>query len=200
MSPKYQSRAILLLAVSVVLVACRQDMHDQNKLEPFERETLFADERGSREPVDGTVARGQLNSDIHLHEGRRLIDDRASEQVDKFPYEVKLPMLERGQQRFDIFCAACHARTGNGDGMAVRRGLQKPPSFHSKKLREAKVGHLYDVVRRGLGAMPGYAAQISVHDRWAIVAYVRALQLTRNATIDDVPMAERRRLSRGGSQ
>jgi len=192
-------------------------MHDQNKVEPLERSTFFADERGSREPVDGTVARGQLNSDLHLHEGRRIIEkgtaeegeaeegeaedspETKSEQVDVFPYEVTASMLERGQQRYDIFCTPCHARTGNGDGMTVRRGFPRPPSLHDDRLRQAKVGHLYDVVRRGVGTMPGYAAQIGVDDRWAVVAYMRALQLTRSATIDDVPPIERRRLLTGGS-
>jgi hypothetical protein len=176
-----------LLALALLLGACRQDMHDQLKLEPLEQSTFFADGRASRSPVDGTVARGQLLLDRHLHEGTRL-DEGTSEPklVEEFPFEVTRDVLLRGRERYDIFCAPCHARTGAGDGMVVRRGFRRPPSLHEERLRTIAVGHLYDVIRRGLGAMPPYASQIPVNDRWAVVAYVRALQLAGHAPIGEL--------------
>jgi hypothetical protein len=189
-----------LLATSVLLVAgalsvsgCRQDMHDQQKLEPLEATPFFADGRGSRQPAEGTVARGQLHEDRHYWEGRYAADGTgpAGEPVDSFPMPVTREMLARGRERYDIYCTPCHSRTGEGDGMIVRRGFQRPPTFHSDTLRNQKVGHLFEVIGKGLGAMPPYAAQIPVPDRWAIVAYLRALQRSQQATIDDVPPAER---------
>jgi cbb3-type cytochrome c oxidase subunit III len=178
------ARLALVLAC-LGLGGCRQDMHDQLKLEPLERSTFFADGRGSRSPVEGTIARGQLMLDRHLYEGRRPAEGDETEDdegivVEEFPFEVGREVLLRGRERFDIYCSPCHARTGNGDGMVVRRGFRKPPSLHEERLRKAKVGHLYDVIRRGIGAMPAYASQIHVRDRWAIVAYVRALQSAGN--------------------
>ena len=197
--------AALLIVMGVA--ACRQDMHDQLKMEPLEESTLFEDGRASRSPVKGTIARGQLKADRHLHYGREPLDDTidpnsgpddgtAGELVNALPYAVTKQMLQRGQERYNIFCAPCHAQTGNGDGMIVRRGFSRPPSLHADKVRDATLGHLYDVIRRGFGAMPAYATQIPVDDRWAIVAYMRALQLSKNAKIDDVPANERAQLKR----
>jgi mono/diheme cytochrome c family protein len=173
-------------------------MHDQPKIEPLEASPFFTDGRGSRSPVEGTVARGHLNADRALHEGRAPGAGPgaagAGELVDTLPFPATIEVLARGRERYDIFCAPCHAKTGDGDGMIVRRGFRSPPSLHSDRVRAARLGHLYDVITRGLGAMPAYAAQIPVRDRWAIVAYVRALQLSQRAALADVPDDERARL------
>jgi mono/diheme cytochrome c family protein len=196
---KPDRRAGLALAASVALAAlsaCRQDMHDQHKIEPYEATTFFPDSRGTRDPVAGTVARGLLEEDRHLYEGRFAAGAAgpAGELVDTFPMAVDRALLARGQERYQIFCSPCHARTGDGDGMVVRRGFQRPRTFHRDELRSAKVGYLYEVISKGLGVMPSYAPQISVPDRWAIVAYVRALQLSQAASIDDVPEPTRSEL------
>ncbi len=207
---KGRGRVALGLGLGLALaVGCRQDMHDQPKIEPLEESTLFADGRGARDPVDGTVARGHLDDDRLLYEGRRAAPNAegqasppspgtaegrgggADDLTDVFPYPVTRAMLERGHERFDIFCAPCHSRTGAGDGMIVRRGFRRPPALWDVKLRNAAVGHLFDVVTRGLGSMPAYARQIPVRDRWAILAYVRALQLAHYAELDALPEAER---------
>jgi mono/diheme cytochrome c family protein len=173
----------------VFSAACRQDMHDQPKYIPLRQSTFFADERSARPLVTGTVARGQLRDDTLLYTGKV---DAADATV--FPFPIDERVLRRGQERYDIFCAPCHARTGEGDGMVVRRGYRRPPSYHDERLRTAPVGHYFDVITNGFGAMPDYAAQITAADRWAITAYIRALQLSAHATIDDVPTAERGRL------
>ena len=182
----------LLLAFSAPAAGCRQDMHDQNKIEPLEASPFFGDRRGSRHPVDGTVARGHLNEDRHFFEGRT----DAGELVDSFPMPVTKELLLHGRERYDIFCTPCHARTGNGDGMVVRRGFRRPPTFHKDDLRAAKVGHFFEVITKGLGVMPSYSAQIPPADRWAIVAYIRALQKSRDARIEDVPEPHRSELLR----
>jgi mono/diheme cytochrome c family protein len=171
------------------LAACRQDMHDQPRYEPYERSETFADRRASRLPVAGTVARGQLHDDEHLETGR--IGDQFA---DTFPSAVTLDVVQRGQQRYEIYCTPCHGRSGRGNGMIVQRGYRPPPSFHIDRLRQERPGYFYDVITRGFGAMPDYAAQITVRDRWAIVAYIRALQLSQNATLSDVPPAQREEL------
>jgi Cytochrome C oxidase, cbb3-type, subunit III len=191
-------RDALLLALGIVAAAgaagCRQDMHDQQKFEPLEASPFFGDGRSARQPVDGTIARGHLHDDRHLYEGR---DPVSGELVDTFPMPVTKDTLVRGRERFDIFCSPCHSRTGNGDGMVVRRGFRKPTSYHTDTLRQAKVGHIFEVITKGFGVMPSYATQIPAQDRWAIIAYVRALQLAQNATIDDVPEPERFKLLGG---
>ncbi len=177
----------------VVLSGCRQDMHDQPKYQALEASTFFPDGRSSRPLVAGTVARGQLREDTHLYEG--LVNGKPAE---TFPFPIDLAVLERGQQRYNIFCSPCHDQTGNGDGMVVRRGFRAPPSYHSDRLRQAPPGYLYDVITNGFGAMQDYAAQVPVRDRWAIVAYIRALQLSQNASLSDVPESERPKLRAGG--
>ena len=164
-------------------------MHDQPKFIPLRHSTFFADERSARPPVTGTVARGQLREDALLYTGKVNGADATV-----FPFPIDEPALRRGQERFDIFCAPCHARTGEGDGMVVRRGYRRPPSYHVDRLRSAPVGHFFDVITNGFGAMPDYAAQITAQDRWAIIAYIRALQLSEHATIADVPPADRSRI------
>jgi mono/diheme cytochrome c family protein len=176
-------------AVLLFATACRQDMHDQPKYQPLERSTFFLDESASRMPVPGTVARGELRDDPLLYTGKVDGQDALF-----FPFRIDEPVMARGQERFNIYCSPCHGRTGLGDGMVVRRGYRRPPSFADERLRQAPVGHFFDVMTNGFGAMPDYAAQIKATDRWAIVAYVRALQLAAHAALDDVPAAERGRL------
>jgi mono/diheme cytochrome c family protein len=170
-------------------VACRQDMHDQPKYIPLRESTFFNDARSARPLVAGTVARGQLRDDALLYTGKVNGVDAAV-----FPFSVDEKVMARGQERFDIYCSPCHGRTGQGDGMIVRRGYRRPPSFHDERLRTSPVGHFYDVIANGFGAMPDYAAQIKVEDRWAIVAYVRALQLAEHATVADVPADQREKM------
>ncbi len=165
-------------------------MHDQPRLEPLEASAFFADGRASRPPVDGTVARGHLNEDDHLYRGK--IED---EFVASFPFPITMEVMSRGRERYDIFCAPCHDRLGTGQGMVVKRGFTGPVSFHDQRLKDAPAGVLYDVITRGLGRMSGYAAQIPVEDRWAIVAYIRALQ-TSHVTAGDLPAHVREHLER----
>jgi hypothetical protein len=172
---------VALVAV-VCLAACRQDMFDQPRTRPLRRSEFFTDGRSARPPVPGTVARGELRDDPHLYTGRVN-----GVLVTTFPFPVDRAVLERGRERYNIFCAPCHDRVGNGNGMVVRRGFRAPPSFHIERLRAAPVGHYFDVVTNGFGAMPDYAAQIPAHDRWAVIAYIRALQLSQRAAPGDVP-------------
>ena len=145
--------------------ACRQDMHDQPKYTPLRGSTFFTDARSARSPVEGTVARGLLRDDELLYSGKLNGVDAAV-----FPFRVDAQVMARGQERFNIYCAPCHSRTGEGDGMVVLRGYRRPPSMHQDRLRNAPVGHFFDVVTNGFGAMPDYASQIKPADRWAIVA------------------------------
>jgi mono/diheme cytochrome c family protein len=184
-----------LLTLSGALAGCRQDMHDQPRYEPYERTDFYADHRSSREPVAGTVARGQLHEDELLETGK--VGDTLTE---TFPFPVTLEVLRRGRQRYEIFCTPCHGLAGAGNGMVVARGYKAPPSFHIDRLRNERPGYYFDVITRGFGAMPDYAMQISVRDRWAIVAYVRALQLSQNATLADLTANERVTLQTGGAQ
>jgi mono/diheme cytochrome c family protein len=166
-------------------------MHDQPKYIPLRQSTFFGDERSARPLVAGTVARGQLREDALLYTGKVNGADAAM-----FPFAVDGRIMTRGHERYDIYCSPCHGQTGQGDGMVVRRGFRRPPTYHQDRLRNAPVGHLYDVITNGFGAMPDYASQIKVEDRWAIVAYVRALQLSEHATLADVPADKRGALDR----
>jgi mono/diheme cytochrome c family protein len=161
-------------------------MHDQPKYIPLRESTFFADGRSERMPVANTVARGTLHEDTHFYQGRLN-----GQLVDTFPLPVDAAMMQRGRERFNVFCAPCHGRTAKGDGMVVRRGFRAPSSFHIARLREAPVGYFFDVITRGFGAMQDYSAQVPPADRWAIVAYIRALQLSQNATVADVPVDKR---------
>lgn len=169
---------------------CRQDMHDQPKYIPLRQTDFYASSRSERPLVRGTVARGQLREDTLLYTG--MVDGH---EANEFPYPVTEEMVQRGQQRFNIYCSPCHGRTGRGDGMIVRRGFHKPPSYFEARLMNAPVGHFFDVITNGFGAMQDYKAQVPVRDRWAIAAYIRALQLSEHATIDDVPPGERAKLN-----
>jgi mono/diheme cytochrome c family protein len=198
---------LVLSMLLVALAGCGQDMADQPHIEPLETSDFFEDGQSSRPLVPGTVARGHLRTDVGFYEGRVN-----GQPVTEFPTETvaeqlgiagtdqerMLGILHRGQERFDIFCAPCHDRTGSGQGMVVLRGFPAPPSFHIDRLRGAPVGLFYDVVARGFGRMPDYASQIPPADRWAIVAYVQALQLSQHATADDLPETDRGQLREGG--
>jgi mono/diheme cytochrome c family protein len=189
-----RANAVPLLACllgTLTSAACRQDMHDQPKYVPLRESTFFADTRSARPLVEGTVARGQLNEDALRYTGKV---DGADATVFPFPIDEKI--LRRGQERFNIYCSPCHARTGEGDGMVVRRGYRRPPSYHTDRLRSAPVGHFFDVITNGFGAMPDLAAQVKTDDRWAIAAYIRALQLSGHAALDDVPADRRGDLDR----
>ncbi|MCS7157936.1 MAG: cytochrome c [Blastocatellia bacterium] len=183
----------LLLALALGGSACRQDMHDQPRYEPLEGSTFFADSRASRPLVEGTVPRGFARMDEHLYTGKVR-----GQLAETFPFPITRSILERGRERYDIFCAPCHGRDGYGEGMIVQRGFRQPSSFHTDRLRQAPVGYFFDVITNGFGTMYSYASRIPPEDRWAIVAYIRALQLSQNARLQDVPPAERRRLTEGG--
>jgi mono/diheme cytochrome c family protein len=170
-------------------------MHDQPKHKPLSVSEFYElDHRSARPTVPGTVARGHLQDDSPYYTGK----DGAAPTSD-LPMPVTAELLERGQVRFQTFCAPCHGRTGRGDGMIVQRGFKAPPSLHVDRLREAPVGYFYDVITHGFGAMSDYATQVPVPDRWAITAYVRALQLSEHATLADVPADKRDRLDQVGA-
>jgi Cytochrome C oxidase, cbb3-type, subunit III len=183
-------RAIACLAFGLmVLTGCRQDMHDQPRYEPLEPSTFFADGRSSRPLVEGTVARGYLRLDELLYTGKAN-----GEPSETLPFPVTRELLGRGQERYNIYCTPCHDHVGNGQGMIVQRGLRPPPSFHIERLRAAPIGHFFDVITNGYGAMANYAVEVATVDRWAIAAYIRALQLSQHAEVAELPEADRRHL------
>jgi mono/diheme cytochrome c family protein len=169
---------ILVLATS----ACRQDMHDQPRYKPLAATDFFGDGRSARPEVEGTVARGHLRIDQARYTGKVN-----SEDVDYFPFEITRADLERGQQRFNVYCSPCHSRVGDGNGMVVRRGFRQAASYHTDRMIKAPVGHFFDVITNGFGAMPSYASRVEPDDRWRIAAYIRVLQLSENTTLDQVP-------------
>lgn len=176
----------LLAGVTLLLFASgcelRQAMYNQPKLRPLKESTFFEDGMASRPKIEGTVARGQLQADPHLFEGK--VNDQFA---DSFPFEITAEVLKRGQQRFNIFCAPCHDQAGTGNGMIVKRGFKQPTSYHDQRLVDSPEGYYFNVIKNGFGVMQDYSAQIPVHDRWAIIAYIRALQYGQRATLDDVP-------------
>jgi mono/diheme cytochrome c family protein len=176
-------------ALAAALAACRQDMHDAPRYDPLEASTVFADGASARPIVEGTVARGHLDEDPLLYTGK--VNGQIA---DLFPFPITRADLDRGQERFNIYCSPCHGRTGEGNGMVVQRGFRQPPSYHIDRLRQAPAGHFFDVITNGFGVMPDYRAQVAVEDRWRIAAYVRALQLTEEGTTADVPPADLQRL------
>ena len=183
---------LAFLAASALVLfntACRQDMHDQPRYTALKPSTFFGDSSSARPPVAGTVARGDLREDELLYTGKQ-----GEEPAAVFPFPIDDAVMERGRERFDIYCSPCHGRTGTGDGIVVQRGFSKPPSLVTGRLLEAPPGHFFEIITNGFGAMPDHAAQVRIRDRWAIIAYIRALQLAANAKIDDVPPAERARL------
>lgn len=182
--------ALLALAAVLLLAACRQDMHNQKKLRPLKESRFFADGQASRLPPAGTVARGQLRADKALYTGT----DENDEFLSDSPIPVDLALVRRGRERFDIYCAPCHGRLGDGNGMIVERGYKQPPSFHDPRLRGSAAGYFFDVMTNGFGQMPAYAAQVPVEDRWAIVAYIRALQLSQAARPEQLDPIDREAL------
>jgi mono/diheme cytochrome c family protein len=177
-------------------VGCRQDMHDQPKYIPLRPSTFFADGRSARPLSEGTVARGHLNENTAFYTGKGA-DGKLLEQ---FPMPVTREMILRGRQRFNVYCTPCHSRLGDGNGMVVQRGYRHAPSYHIDRLRQAPAGHFFDVMTNGFGAMPDYAQQVQPADRWAIVSYIRVLQYSQQASINDVPADARGQLGTGGAQ
>ena len=184
-------RMVALLALSVT--ACRRDMGQQAYHRPLDASSVFADGRAARPLPDHTIARGQLREDELFFTGH--VDGKP---VDLFPEPVTPAMIERGRQRFDIYCAVCHGRTGEGNGMIVRRGFPTPPSFHIDRLRSAPAGHFVEVINNGFGLMYSYASRVEPADRWAIAAYIRALQLSQHAGLADVSPDDRAKLEQEG--
>lgn len=194
----------LLLAAGCLLITtgCRRDMHDQPKMKPYRSSTFFSDGLSTRPRVEGTIPRGFLMTDTEYFTGKKAGRGTSAttaaarpeattttsgaaptgaaaypDDVEVFPLPVTKELVHRGKDRYEIFCSACHGYTGNGDGMIVRRGFRRAAGFNDDRLRQAPVGHFFDAITNGWGAMPSYAAQVPVQDRWAIIAYIRALQL-----------------------
>lgn len=167
----------------------QQDMARQPKNKPLTPTSFFEDGRSERPLVENTVARGSLADD----------DLFVSKDSNAFPLPLTPALLSRGQERYKIFCTPCHGLQGDGNGMVAMRGMKHPPTYHQDRLRQVPNGYLYDVVTNGFGAMLGYSAQIPPADRWAIIAYVRALQLSRNAPVSELSPALRAKLPSGGT-
>jgi len=189
----------LLTAVGfLALAGCRQDMQDQPKFIPLRSNTFFPDQRSARDPIRGTIPRldnaaldaEQLDPNSYYLSGRH-----GAVYGNELPFPVSREVLERGQERFNIYCAPCHARVGDGNGMIVQRGFKHPPSFHDPRLRNAPLGYFYEVMSNGFGAMPDYSAQVKPNDRWTIAAHIRALQLSQNASMADVAQEDLKELN-----
>jgi Cytochrome C oxidase, cbb3-type, subunit III len=176
-----------VLLVVGLLAACRIDMHVQPRINPLAKSDFFTDQRSARPPVEGTVARDQLHEDSYFYTG-----NIGNNPGDAMPFPVSKDVLQRGRERYNIYCAPCHSRVGDGNGFIPSRGFtRKPPSFHEQRLQKAPLGYFFDVMTKGFGIMPDYASQIPARDRWDIVAYLRALQLSQNATKADVPSGQK---------
>jgi mono/diheme cytochrome c family protein len=178
----------LWLLLALYAGCSEQDMVIQPRVKPYQESAFFVDGQASRPLVAGTIARGQLRVDPAYDMGKT-----GDLLVAAIPDKVKVDraLLERGQERYNIYCSPCHSRSGDGRGMIVQRGFPSPPSFHEERLLDAPAGHFFNVISNGYGAMYSYASRVSVADRWAIVAYIRALQLSQHASVDDVPQDKR---------
>lgn len=194
-SGRFFSLLALALLVSLVLAGCAQKMREQPKLNPDDPSLFFANGTSSQAPVQDTVARGFLRDDVELFTGK----DATGADVTQFPFPITRQDIVRGEERFNIYCAPCHGRLGNGGGIVVAHGFMAPPTFHQDRLRTAPVGHFFDVITNGLTPMPSYANQVSARDRWEIIAYIRTLQFSQNANVNDLPAADRQVLQAGGS-
>ena len=183
---------VSIVVFALALTACRQDMHNQPRYKPLAATDFFGDGRSERPVVEGTVARGHLRIDSARYTGKVKDQD-----VDAFPIPIARADVLRGQQRFNVYCSPCHSRTGDGNGMVVRRGFRQAASYHSDKLLKAPVGHFFDVITNGFGAMPSYASRVEPDDRWRIIAYIRVLQFSQNATLADVPPDQRAQIDQG---
>ena len=214
---------VLLLIAGGVASACRQDMHDQPKyrpLRPVDQVGTINDGRSARPSLEGTVARGELRDDVEFYTGKlagfnqnatKSSFEPASQSADQsgttatpelqgfvteFPFQITEADLNLGQERFNIFCSVCHGPLGDGGGMIPKRGFRKPPSYHDDRLKKAPVGYFFDVITNGFGNMPDYSAQVEPIDRWRIIAYIRALQLSQSASVADVPPDKRGELNK----
>ncbi len=174
--------AVCGIAAASLLAGCRQDMHNQPKFIPQRGSDFYPDGRSVRPQVDNTVARGQLHEDAYFYTGMQ-----GGKEGDGMPFPVTMEVLERGQERYNIYCTPCHSRVGNGEGMIVQRGYRPAGNYHMPRLLAAPLGHFFNVMTNGYGAMPDYAAQLTPADRWAVVAYIKALQLSQAATPADAP-------------
>ncbi|HEY4843691.1 MAG TPA: cytochrome c [Terriglobales bacterium] len=174
-----------LLALIAVAGGCRIDMHLQPYYRTFAKSDFFADDRSARMPVEGTVARGDLHEDTYFYTGKT-----GDVPGDAMPFPVTLEVLARGRERFNINCTPCHGRVGDGGGFIPTRGFRRPPSYHIERLRNAPIGHFFDVMTNGYGVMPDYGSQVTPRDRWCIAAYIRALQLSQNALASDIPAGQ----------
>jgi cytochrome c len=182
-------RLILAGAAVLLMAGCRQDMHDQPRFRPYSESKFWPDGRSARPIIENTVARGYLRADTKVYKGRE-----GDGFVLQIPVPVNKALLQRGQQRYNIYCTPCHGRVGDGEGMVVQRGFKHPPTFHQDRLRNQPDGYIFDVITNGFGSMISYASRIPAEDRWAIVAYVRTLQYSQNAPVADVPEGERSKL------
>ncbi len=183
-------RAALAAVMALAVAGCRQDMHDAPRYDPLEASTVLTNGASAQPLVAGTVPRGHLNADELLHTGK--VDGKAA---DLFPFAVTRADLDRGEQRFNIYCAPCHGKTGDGNGMVVQRGYRQAASMHIDRLRTVEAGYLFDVITNGFGVMKDYRGQIPVDDRWRIVAYLRALQMTRTASPAEIPTEELQKMN-----
>jgi mono/diheme cytochrome c family protein len=183
------SSYLALLIGVVALTGCRQDMHDQPKYKYLRPTEFFPDGRSARPLLENTVARGHLDEDTVFYTG--MVNGQPTTE---FPIEITRQVIDRGQERFNIYCSPCHGQLGNGLGMIVQRGFKQPPSYHIDRLRQVGVGHFFDVMTNGYGAMWKYSPQIEPRDRWAIAAYIRVLQASQNTNINDLPQADREKL------
>ena len=190
---KTRSLTIAIGVCALVFVGCggtlRQDMANQPRQNPLSPATFFADGRSERPLLDNTVVHGSLAED----------DLFVPKDSNAFPLPLTQQLVERGKERYTIFCTPCHGLQGDGMGMVTLRGMKHPPSYHQDRLRNVPNGYLFDVITNGFGAMNGYSAQVAPRDRWAIVAYVRALQVSRNAHVADLPTSLKEKLMAGGS-
>ena len=177
------------IALPLGLAGCRQDMHDQPKVVPLRSSAFLEDGRSARAQVAGTVARGQEHTDDYFMTGMS-----GGKEGEALPFPATLQVLQRGQERFNIYCSPCHGQLGNGLGMIVQRGFKQPPSYHTDRLRQVAIGHFFDVMTNGYGAMWKYSQQIEPRDRWAIAAYIRVLQASQNASINDLSAQDREKL------
>ena len=186
---KLLALAFLAFCAALLLAACGQNMRYNSRIKVYEPSAFYPDAQSARPVISGTVALGLLNTDELLYTGKV-----GGQDATEFPFPVTRALLERGQLRFNIYCSPCHGLLGDGNGMIVQRGLSAPPSFHQQRLRDAPAGHFFDVITNGYGRMYSYAARVAPEDRWAIIAYIRALQLSQNATPADVPPEQRAQL------
>lgn len=188
-APRTPRLAFFLLLVACALVSCRPDMANQPKAKPLSQSDFFANGASARQPPPHTVPHGQARENAAFYTGLTN-----GVYITQLPMKLTPELLHRGRARFDAMCAECHDRTGSGNGMIVQRGFPPPPSFHVDRLRKAPIGHFYDVISRGYGVMYPYATRVEPEDRWAIAAYIRALQLSHNAGPSDVDLTARAKL------